>query len=80
MNEILGVLAENQGAITEAIAETGQMVGVAIVAAVLLGLPLGTVIYLTREGGVLENRAVRTAADMYVTIVRSSRSCCSWCS
>lgn len=71
MNEILGVLAENQGAITEAIAETGQMVGVAIVAAVLLGLPLGTVIYLTREGGVLENRAVRTAADMYVTIVRS---------
>lgn len=70
MNDF-GVLAENQGAITEAIAETGQMVGVAIVAAVLLGLPLGTVIYLTREGGVLENRAVRTAADMYVTIVRS---------
>lgn len=67
----MAVLVEYQDKIVQAMAETGYMVGVSLLAAVLLGLPLGTVIYLTREGGALENRAVRAVADMYVTIVRS---------
>lgn len=71
MNEIFAVLVEYQDKILQAIAETGVMVGIALLAAVLLGLPLGTVIYLTRAGGPAENRSVWFAADLYVTIVRS---------
>lgn len=71
MNEVVSVLVEYQDKIVQAIAETGVMVGIALLAAVLLGLPLGTLIYLTREGGPAENRAVWLAADLYVTVVRS---------
>ncbi|MFT4233192.1 MAG: ABC transporter permease subunit [Leucobacter sp.] len=71
MTEIIGALVEYQDKIVQAIAETGVMVGIALAAAVLLGLPLGTIIYLTRAGGPAENRAVWLAADLYVTVVRS---------
>ncbi|RGE24215.1 methionine ABC transporter permease [Leucobacter sp. wl10] len=71
MNEVVSVLVEYQDKIVQAIAETGVMVGIALLAAVLLGLPLGMLIYLTREGGPAENRAVWLAADLYVTVVRS---------
>ncbi|MBK0417453.1 ABC transporter permease [Leucobacter sp. CSA1] len=52
-------------------AETGYMVLVSLLCAILLGLPLGTLIYLTRAGGVIENRAVWSLANLYVTVVRS---------
>lgn len=55
----------------EALIETGIMVFFALLAAVFVGLPLGTIIYLTRRGGVKENRFVWAIADMYVTVVRS---------
>ncbi|SLM96761.1 methionine ABC transporter permease [Brevibacterium yomogidense] len=71
MNEILDVFAESGDKIVEALVETGYMVLAAIVAAVLLGLPLGTLIFLTRRGGLVENRPVWIAAELYVTIVRS---------
>lgn len=54
-----------------ALGETGFMVAVALVAAVLLGLPLGTLITLTRPGAILERRGVWIIADLYVTVVRS---------
>ena len=71
MNEVLVVFAESGDKIVEALVETGWMVLAAIVAAVLLGLPLGTLIFLTRRGGLVENRGVWIAAELYVTIVRS---------
>lgn len=71
MNVIRDVFVENGDKIAEALLETGYMVIVAIIAAVLVGLPLGTLIYLTRTGGPLENRLVWGLADLYVTIVRS---------
>ena len=71
MNAIRDVFVENGDKIAEALLETGYMVIVAIIAAVLVGLPLGTLIYLTRTGGPLENRLVGGLADLYVTIVRS---------
>lgn len=71
MNAIRDVFVENGDKIAEALLETGYMVIVAIIAAVLVGLPLGTLIYLTRTGGPLENRLVWGLADLYVTIVRS---------
>lgn len=71
MTTILQVFAEYGDKIAEALLETGFMVAAAIVAAVVLGLPLGTLIYLTRRGGPLENRVVWAVADLYVTVVRS---------
>ncbi|KAB1654095.1 ABC transporter permease subunit [Pseudoclavibacter chungangensis] len=47
------------------------MVGAAILAAVLLGLPLGTLIYLSRPGGPAQRRGLWVLADGYVTVVRS---------
>ncbi len=47
------------------------MVGVSILAAVLLGLPLGTWLYLSRKGQLLENRAVFSVLNLIVNIVRS---------
>ncbi|KUF08020.1 methionine ABC transporter ATP-binding protein [Leucobacter sp. G161] len=51
--------------------ETGYMVLASIFCAVVIGLPLGIVITLTRAGGVMANRKVWLVADLYVTIVRS---------
>jgi len=71
MNAVVDVFAESGDKIVEALVETGYMVLAAIVAAVVLGLPLGTLIFLTRRGGLIENRAVWIVAELYVTIVRS---------
>lgn len=71
MNAVVDVFAESGDKIVEALVETGYMVLAAIVAAVVLGLPLGTLIFLTRRGGLIENRPVWIAAELYVTIVRS---------
>lgn len=65
------IVTQHGAEIGVAMAETGYMVLASIVAAVLLGLPLGTLIYLTRPGGVREHRAIWRVADLYVTIVRS---------
>lgn len=71
IDELQRVFGEFGGEIAVALAETGYMVLVSILAAVILGTPLGTLIFLTREGGMLEQRAIWTVADLYVTIVRS---------
>lgn len=68
---MIETLQENWPALLTALYETGVMVFFALVAAVLGGLPLGTVIFLTRKGGINENRVIWFIADMYVTIVRS---------
>ncbi|HJG79127.1 MAG TPA: ABC transporter permease subunit [Brevibacterium senegalense] len=71
MTVIRDVFVDHGDKIAEALLETGWMVAAAILAAVVVGLPLGTLIYLTRSGGPLQNRVVWGLADMYVTIVRS---------
>lgn len=65
------VFGEHGSEIATAMAETGYMVLASIVFAVLIGLPLGVTITLTRAGGLLENRRVWLVADLYVTVVRS---------
>lgn len=70
-DELQRVFTEYGSEIAVAMGETGYMVLVSIVVAVLFGLPLGTVIYLTREGGLTPNRAVWNVTNLYVTIVRS---------
>ncbi|MCS3426941.1 methionine ABC transporter permease [Leucobacter aridicollis] len=71
LTEIQRVFGEHGAEIGTAMAETGYMVLTSIVVAVLIGLPLGVVITLTRAGGILENRGVWLVADLYVTVFRS---------
>lgn len=71
MSWLTELLSEYGGDIAEALAETGYMMLVSLAAAVLIGLPLGTVVFLTQRGGIAENRPIWTVANMYINIVRS---------
>lgn len=71
MTWLTDLLAEYGEDILEALAETGYMVLVSLLAAVLIGLPLGMVVFLTQRGGIAENRPVWSTANMYINIVRS---------
>lgn len=51
--------------------QTFIMVGISILAALLIGLPLGTYLYLSRKGNLYENRLVFLILDTFVNIVRS---------
>lgn len=51
--------------------ETGIMMGFAMVAAIVLGLPLGTLLFLTDEKQPLENKVVYSITNALVNIVRS---------
>ena len=70
-SELERVFGEHGAEIVRAMGETGYMVLASIVVAILFGTPLGVIIYLTRAGGVMPRRAIWTAANAYVTIVRS---------
>lgn len=54
-----------------AIPETLYMTGVASLLAMLIGLPLGIVLTLTRSDGLSPNKAVYTVLDWIVNILRS---------
>jgi len=71
MSWLTDLLSEYGADIVEALAETGYMMLVSIAAAVLIGLPLGVVVFLTQRGGIAENRPIWTIANMYINIVRS---------
>lgn len=60
-----------QAEIWQAIGETFLMVGISIAAAVLVGLPLGTLLFLCRKGQLLENRIVFSTLNVFVNVVRS---------
>ena len=62
---------EYQSEIWLSIGQTFVMVGISLLAAVLVGLPLGTYLYLSRRGNLYENRFLFTILDTYVNIVRS---------
>jgi D-methionine transport system permease protein len=64
-------LAEFWPEMIESLGETGIMLGAAVVAAILLGLPLGTFIFLTSEGRPLENRIANELMNAFVNIIRS---------
>ncbi|GAA3752075.1 ABC transporter permease subunit [Microbacterium kribbense] len=71
MNGFIDSITSNADKIGVALAETGYMLIFSLAAAVLLGLPLGVLIYLTRPGGPRERRRVWAVANLYVTVVRS---------
>lgn len=47
------------------------MVGFSILAALLVGLPLGTFLFLCRQGQLLENKIVFSSLNLMVNIIRS---------
>lgn len=65
------ILIRYQSEIWQSIAETFIMVGVSILAAILVGLPLGTWLYLSRKGQLLENQVVFSVLNLVMNIVRS---------
>ncbi|MFF2912802.1 methionine ABC transporter permease [Paenibacillus sp. NPDC057934] len=55
----------------QSIGETFVMVGISVGAAVLLGLPLGTLLYFCRKGQLYENKKLSLVLNTLVNIVRS---------
>lgn len=60
-----------QSEIWVAIGQTFIMVGISILAAILIGLPLGTFLYLSRHGNLYENKWLFSILDTIVNIIRS---------
>ena len=60
-----------QSEIWIAIGQTFIMVGISILAAILVGLPLGTFLYLSRRGNLYENKWLFSILDTIVNIIRS---------
>lgn len=71
MNELAQSLAERGDDLVSALAETGYMLVVSLAAAVLLGLPLGMIVYLTRRGGVASHPVVWAVGNLFINVVRS---------
>ena len=75
MNDFFSDLATNPAIITAlwpAFVETLQMVAIAGVATVLIGLPLGVVLFVTQPGGLAANRALNLVlGGIVVNITRS---------
>lgn len=69
--EMFDHIMQYQAEIWQAIGETFLMVGISISAAVLVGLPLGTLLFLCRKGQLLENRIVFSILNVFVNVVRS---------
>lgn len=65
------ILVQYQTEIIKAIGETFVMVGVSILAAVLIGLPVGTFLFLCRRGQLLENQFSFQLLNLIVNTIRS---------
>lgn len=69
MTEFLANLASNPAittALWPALVETLQMVGLAGLATVLFGLPLGVVLFITQPGGLAEHRATNLVLGGFI--------------
>lgn len=71
MNELGERLETYRGEIITSILETGAMLGWSLLAAVLIGLPLGTGMYLARRGGPKERGWLYAGLNGFVNVVRS---------
>ncbi len=71
LNDYFTYVQQYDTEIWRAIAETFVMVGISIAAAVFLGLPVGTVLFLCRKGQLYENRPLFSVMNGLVNIIRS---------
>lgn len=58
-------------ALIESLGETGIMMFFSVIAAIIIGLPLGTFVFLTSEGRPLENRFWNGVMNTFINIIRS---------
>lgn len=65
------ILVQYQSEIIETIGETFVMVGVSVAAAVLIGMPIGTFLYLCSKGNLLQNQLVYSILNVLVNTIRS---------
>lgn len=65
------VLVEYQSEIWVSIGESFIMVGFSVLAALLIGLPIGTFLFLCRRGQLLENKIIFSSLNLIVNIIRS---------
>lgn len=71
INEYIVRVMEYWPDLFQSLVETGIMMGFAMVAAIVLGLPIGTILFLTAEGQPRQNRIVYQITNIFVNIVRS---------
>lgn len=57
--------------ITKAFGETLYMIGISLTIALIIGLPLGVLLFTTDRGLFLENRAINSVVGFFVNVVRS---------
>lgn len=67
ISQLIDLLPE----LNKAFFETLYMVGIAVVVAILIGMPLGIVLYVTDNGLILENRFIKSVAGIVTNLVRS---------
>lgn len=65
------VLLQYEEEIWRSIGQTFVMVGVSILAAILIGLPVGTLLFLCRKGKMMENQMLFSILNLLVNIIRS---------
>lgn len=65
------ILVQYEAEIFQSIGETFVMVGISILAAVLVGLPVGTLLFLSRKGHMLDNPYIFSTMNLLVNIIRS---------
>lgn len=71
MQRLIEIWTQYHEQIWEAIGQTFYMVGMSTIAAIILGIPLGTLIFVTRPGGMLQHRAASTLLNTLVNVIRS---------
>lgn len=57
--------------IIKAVIETLQMVSISLVIGSLLGIPLGVLLVITKNGGIVKNKAIFSVLNNVINIVRS---------
>ncbi|WP_078596518.1 methionine ABC transporter permease [Evansella clarkii] len=67
MESIIQILPE----LNQAFFETLLMVGIALLTALLIGLPLGILLFVTDRGIFLENKLIRQTAGSIINLIRS---------
>lgn len=65
------ILVQYQEEIMTSIMQTFIMVGASILAAVIVGLPIGTMLYMTSKNRLLENNWLNATLNLLVNIIRS---------
>ncbi len=71
MNQLLNFLFRYNQLILEGLQETMYMVGLSLLFAVLLGVPLGVITTITREDNIFPNKAINNLLNGVINIGRS---------